>query len=143
MIISKNFEFPLCFISTKQEFKSIELLKSLLYGKSLMKKKDLSFLIAALSFQASSALPARFQGERGIKQVFSLLNESEYKNDALGNFESLRKKDGQYELVYNLSYYGERCTLTFGRKEVERPFGGVGPQEPLEIKGTPKCITIK
>ena len=108
----------------------------------LMKKMVLSFLIAVSSFQAFSALPPRFQGERDIKQIFSLLNKSEYKNDALGNFESLTKRNGQFELVYKLPYYSERCTLTFGRKDVARAFGWVGPQEALEIKGSPECITI-
>lgn len=108
-----------------------------------MKKLALSFLISAFSFQAFSALPPQFQGERDIKQIFALLNKSEHKNDALGNFESLTKRNGQFELVYKLPYYGERCTLTFGRKEVLRSFGWVGPQESLEIKGNPECKLIK
>ena len=109
----------------------------------LMTKLVLSFLIAASSFQAFSALPPRFQGERDTKQIFSLLNESEYKNNAIGNFESLTKRNGQFELVYKIPYYNERCTLTFSRKEVVRAFGWVGPQEELEIKENPECITMK
>ena len=108
-----------------------------------MKKLVLSFLIAVSSFQAFSALPPRFQGERDIKQIFSLLSGSEYKNDALGNFESLTKRNGQFELLYKLPYYNEQCTLTFSRKEVVRAFGWVGPQEDLEIKGSPECVTMK
>ena len=108
-----------------------------------MKKLALCFLITAFSLQSFSALPPRFQGERDIKQIFSLLNESEYKNDALGNFESLTKNNSQFELVYKIPYYGERCTLIFEREKIERPHGWVGPLGSLEIKGKPECITIK
>jgi hypothetical protein len=113
------------------------------FGEPPMKKLALSLLIAAFSFQAFSALPPRFQGQKDIKQIFSLLDQSEHKNDALGNFESLTKRNGQFELVYKLPYYGERCTLTFERKEVSRSFGWVGPAEALEIKGNPVCVTMK
>ena len=93
----------------------------------------------AASPRAFSALPPRYQGQKDFKQIFSLLEKSEYGTDAFGGFKSLTKTNGVFELAYNNDYSGETCTLIFDRVEIDRPFGWVGPAAPLEIKGAPHC----
>ena len=104
-----------------------------------MKKVIITLILSAFSLSSFSALPPRYQGAKDFKQIFSLLETSEYGPEALGGFKSLTKTDGIFKLVYNNYYEGETCSLTFDRVEVDRTFGWVGPAAPLEIKGTPLC----
>ena len=108
-----------------------------------MKKMTIALLLSAFSVTGFSALPPRYQGPKDIKKIFSLLEGTEYRDLALGNFKSLTKINGSFELVYNDFYNQETCTVLFGREERQKSFGWVGPAASLEIKEGPVCVEMK
>lgn len=84
----------------------------------------LSLCLLLVSQITYAALPPRYQNAKDLDVMVGFVKEHPL------ILSSLKSIDFEYHTIH----YGNGCTAIFGREQIQKPQGWVGPADPLEFK---------